>query len=272
MAGLRSRWRIVSAGFTENLRARRFWSAVPVNRFTTDGFEVIEGFLERDECKRLVRLADELLPGPGRRISGNCYTWVKSEAAHGRNRGVREVLNVNEIDARLGELMASRRIQDLFAERIGEPVELLGFGIQFDDIDTTSKRGFHVDGLFPPELKAFVYLDDVDENGDGPYTIVPESHRWFLRKFLNDAVNACTTGARRDMRYLVPEAQLQTVLAPAGTLILSTQDAIHKGWTDHWRRPRHALVAYGRTASRSGGGPLTEGIEGLIADGAPRAV
>jgi hypothetical protein len=251
------------AGVTENLRARRFWSKMPENRFTTEGFEVIEGFLDRAECERLVQFADELLPGPSRRIEGNCYTWVKSEAAHGRNRGVREVLNVNEVDAALGALMESRAIQDLFGERIGQPVELLGFGIQFDDVDTTSKRGLHVDGLYPPQFKAFIYLNDVEDNGDGPYTIVPGSQRWFVRKFLNDVVNACTTGARRDMRFLVPQTELRTVLAPAGTLILSTQDAIHKGWSDHWRRPRHALVAYARTAADFRGGPLTEGIEYL---------
>ena len=266
MSGLRQRWRTVCAGLVENLQARQFWAAVPENRFTQDGFEVIEGFLDREECERLIVLADEMLPGPGRRILGNCYTWVKSEAAHGRNRGVRELLNVDEIDSRLAELKASRIVQDLFTERLGERVELLGFSIQFDDVDTTSKRGFHVDGLFPPQLKAFIYLNDVEENGDGPYTIVPGSHRWFLRKFLNDVVNACTTGARRDMRLLVSEARLRTVLAPAGTLILSTQDAIHKGWTNHWRQPRHALIAYARTAARSEGGPLTEGIEFLPVD------
>jgi hypothetical protein len=265
VGALRSRWATVRAGVTENAAARRFWSSAPDNRFTTEGFEVIEGFLDRGECDRLVRLANELLPGPSRRIEGNCYTWVKSEAAHGRNRGVREVLNVNEVDSGLTDLMAGRAIQDLFAERLGEPVELLGFGIQFDDIDTTSKRGLHVDGLFPPQLKAFVYLNDVEEKGDGPYTILPGSHRWFVRKFLNDVINACTTGARRDMRYFVPSSRLHTVLAPAGTLILSTQDAMHKGWTDHWRRPRHALVAYARTARHFEGGPLTEGIQFLPA-------
>jgi hypothetical protein len=256
----------VTGSITENLQGRRFWSAVPHNEFTDVGYEVIEGFFDREECERLIRLAEAVLPGPSHRISGNCYTWVKSEAAHGRNRGVREVLNVNEIDRPLADLMAGQRIQHLFAERLGESVELLGFGIQFDDVDTATKRGLHVDGLFPPQLKAFVYLNDVDDNCDGPYSIVPGSHRWFFRKFLNDLVNAFTTGARRDMRYLVPQAKVCTVLAPAGTMILSTQDAIHKGWSDHWRRPRHALVAYARTAKRCEGGPLTEGIEFLADD------
>lgn len=265
VGGLRSRWQTVRRAVRENLEGRRFWSQAPTNRFTTDGFEVVEGFLDRDECRRLVEMADQHLPGPSHRVSGNCYTWVKAEADHGRNASVRELLNVNDIDEGLASLMESRVIHDLFSDRLGEPVELLGLSIQFDDVDTESKRDFHVDGLFPPQLKGFIYLNDVEDNGDGPYTIIPRSHRWFARKFLNDVANALTTGARRDMRFLIPRGRLRTVLAPAGTLILSTQDAIHKGWTDHWRRPRHALIAYATPARHFPGGPLTEGVEFVAA-------
>jgi hypothetical protein len=261
--GLRSRCATLGGSVRGNLRGRRFWSHTPVNRFTVDGYEVVPGFLDPTECARLVQLADSHLTGPSHRISGAAYTWVKSEAGHGRNRNVRELLNANEIDEGLADLLASRRIQDLFGDRLGQRVELLGFGIQVDDIDTSSKRGFHVDGLFPLQLKAFVYLNDVSEPGDGPYTIVPGSHRWFVRKFVNDVVNAITSGARRDMRWFVDDRQAVTVLAPAGTLILSTQDAIHKGWSDQWRQRRTALIAYARTEPDFHGGPLTEGIEFL---------
>jgi hypothetical protein len=234
-----------------------------VNRFTLDGFEVVPGFLDPDECARLIHLADEHLAGPSHRISARSYTWVKSEADHGRNRNVRELLNANDIDDGLAELLDSRRIQDLFSERLGQRVELLGFGIQVDEIDTSSKRGLHVDGLFPIQLKAFVYLNDVERNGDGPYAILPGSHRWFGRKFLNDVVNALTSGARRDMRRFVDDREIRTVLAPAGTMILSTQDAIHKGWSDQWRQRRCALIAYARIATHHHGQSLTEGIEFL---------
>lgn len=263
MGGWRSRWRTCRDSVRGNWQDRGFWASRPDNAFTRDGFEVIEGFLDREQCQRLARLADEHLPGPSHRVAGDCYTWVKSEASHGRNTGVRELLNVQSIDPFLAELLQQRTLQQLFEERLGERVELYGFGIQHDGIDTSSKRGFHIDCVFPPQLKAFVYLNDVEVEGDGPYTIVPGSHRWYGRKVVNDVANALTTGAKRDMRFLVPDRRLHTVLAPAGTLILSTQDAIHKGWTDHWRTPRHALVAYGTTAPWFQGGSLTEGIEFL---------
>ena len=106
----------------------------------------------------------------------------------------------------------------------------MGFGIQMDGVDTATKRDFHVDRLFPPLLKAFVYLTDVDEDGDGPYTVIPGSHRKFVRKEANDFVNAATTGGRRDMHRLAGRESFEKVLGSAGTLILSTQDVMHKGW------------------------------------------
>jgi len=258
---LLSRLNIVRAAVRDNWRSSRYWATRPLNEFTDRSYTVVHGFLSREECDRLRRLAEEHLPGPSHVVSGNCYTWVKKEARHGRNASVRELLNANEIDEGLARLLESGRIQQLFSERLGERVELVGFGLQLDDIDTTSKRGLHVDVLYPPLMKAFIYLNDVDDPGDGPYAIAPGSHRWWFRKLLNDVINACTTGARRDMRYFIPEDRVQAILGPAGTMILSTQDAMHKGWGHHWRTPRYVLIAYGVTAPYYTGQPLAEGRE-----------
>jgi hypothetical protein len=265
---LRARTSIVGHAVRGCLAGRRFWENRPTNSFVRDGYEVIHGFLDRVECERLVALAAAHLPGPSHQVAGNCYTWVKAESAHGRNRGVRELLNVNDIDDNVATLMADRRVHSLFEARLGERVEMYGFSIQFDDVDTTSKRGFHIDGYAPPQFKAFIYLNDVLDEGDGPYTIVPGSHRWSARKLANDLVNAATSGTRRDVRYLVDDDDLRTVLAPAGTIILSTQDAVHKGWSNHWRTPRYAMIGYATTARHFRGGPITEGADAI---GQPRA-
>lgn len=268
MAGLRhlprriiARLRIIRLAVRDNWRSRKYWATRPTNEFTENSYLLVPEFLDRTECERIVRMAEQHLRGPSHIVSGNCYTWVKKEAAHGRNSSVRELLNVNEIDARLASLLDSDRIQALFSQYLGERVEVLGFGIQLDEVNTHSKRGFHVDVLHPPLVKAFIYLNDVDDLGDGPYTIVPGSHRWWFRKFLNDVINACTVGSSRDMSFFVPENRVRTVLAPAGTMILSTQDAMHKGWGNQWRNPRYVLIAYGVTAPHFKDEPLSEGRE-----------
>ncbi len=76
--GLSRRLSIAVAAFRENRRARRFWATRPRNAFTSAGFEVFPGFLDRAECRRLVALADDLAPGPSHRLAGHCYTWVTS--------------------------------------------------------------------------------------------------------------------------------------------------------------------------------------------------
>jgi hypothetical protein len=263
MLNLRTRASIASRAVRGCIAGHRFWANRPANAFTREGYEVIDGFLSRAECDRLVALAAAHLPGPSHRVAGNCYTWVKAESAHGRNRGVRELLNVDDLDDGVARLMANRDVHALFEARLGERVEMYGFSIQFDDIDTTSKRGFHIDVYTPPLFKVFIYLNDVLDEGDGPYTIVPGSHRWSGRRLVNDFANAVTSAARRDMRYLVNDSDARTVLAPAGTAILSTQDAVHKGWSNHWRTPRHVLIGYATPARYFRGGPLTEGVETL---------
>lgn len=265
MSTVSTRLSIAAAAVVGNRRARRFWARRPVNAFTTAGYEVIPNFLPRAECERLVALADAHLAGPSHVVSGGCYTWVRSEAAHGRNSQVRELLNVEEIDEPLARMADDGVFQDLFAQRLGEPVELIGLSIQRDGVDTTTKRDFHVDQLYPPSFKAFVYLTDVEQDGDGPYTVIPGSHRRFARKLANDFVNAATSGARRDMHRLAPAVPPVKVLAPAGTLILSTQDAMHKGWGAQSRRARHALIAYATTPEHFPGRGLREGIEHLHA-------
>lgn len=262
MGGLDRRFDILRAAVRDNRSARRFWSRQPENAFTTRGYEIIPDFLPRDECRRLVQLADGIPKDRSRRLGGNCHVWVKSDASHGRNSQVQEILNVNDIDVSVDRLMRSGVIQDLYAERLAEAVEMPGMSLQIDGIDARTKRDFHVDTLYPPLFKAFIYLTDVEEDGDGPYTIVPRSHRHFGRKLLNDLVNAATTAARRDMHHF-GTGSAEKILAPAGTLILSTQDAVHKGWTEQSRRWRYALIGHCTTATRGGTGPLRDGADFL---------
>ena len=257
--GLRRRWMIARDAVRLNRRARAEWQARPDNAFTTDGYAVVPDLLDRAECERLVALADDLLTESSRVISGNCYTWVKAQAAHGRNTQVREILNVNEVDPGVAALLDERVVQREFEARLGEPVELYGFSIQVDGTDTRTKRGFHVDTLHPPVLKAFIYLTDVHDEADGPYTIIPGSHRHYVRKAINDFINAVSSSGRRDMHHVVADRRQTPVLGPAGTMILSTQDAMHKGGSEHSGRPRYALIAHGTTARHFAGGPLTEG-------------
>lgn len=267
MSSLTYRGRTVLSAIKGNLAARRFWSQQPDNDFTRDGYEIIPGALDAATCDRLVQLGESLLEDHSYRIDGDCYLSVRAEGAIAADTQVRAIMNINLVDDGVADLMASRKVQSLYEDRLDVAVEVRGFSLQIDGVDTTTKRDFHVDGLYPPIFKAFIYLTDVTEDGDGPYTIIPGSHRQYARKVANDVRNALLHGdRRREMGSFIRRDRCTKVLAPRGTMILSTQDAIHKGWQDHWKAPRFALIAHATTAAQAlgeGGGPLTTGLDRL---------
>ncbi|HEX7132064.1 MAG TPA: phytanoyl-CoA dioxygenase family protein [Iamia sp.] len=267
MSSVTFRARTVLSAIKGNLAAWRFWRQQPDNDFTRNGYEIIPGVLDAATCDRLIDLGESLLDDHSYRIDGDCYLSVRAERGIVGDSQVRAIMNINLVDDGVAELMASRTVQSLYEDRLRVGVEVRGFSLQVDGVDTKTKRDFHVDGLYPPVFKAFIYLTDVTEDGEGPYTIIPGSHRHYARKLANDVRNALRHGdRRRDMGSFIPRDRASKVLAPRGTMILSTQDSIHKGWQDHWKSPRFALIAHATTAAqfaRDGGGPLTTGLDRL---------
>jgi hypothetical protein len=144
----------------------------------------------------------------------------------------------------MAEFYSSGQIERLFEARLGEKMRLQSVTLQVDDPDTQTKRGFHIDSSSPPNYKAFIYLNDVRELGDGPYTVVPGSHRDRLKKVINRMNNVWRDLPRTDMRLGYTDAQAQPILGNAGTLILSCQHLAHKGWQHHDRQRRYVVICY----------------------------
>jgi hypothetical protein len=133
--------------------------------------------------------------------------------------------------------------------------------IQVDDTDVETKRGFHVDGVNPPLFKAFVDLNDVDQLGDGPYTVVPSSHRHVIRKWLNCAYARVRGYHERDMRLFYRDGQSRQFFGSKGTCVLSTQTLAHKGWHHQDVSRRFILICYLTIASNEA--PFTLGRAAL---------
>src|SRR5687767_14758603 len=85
---LKSRLNPPRAPIRDNGHSRRYWVTRPRNEFTERSYVVVPDFLSREECTRIRDLADRHLSGPSHVVAGNCYTWVKKEARHGRNASV----------------------------------------------------------------------------------------------------------------------------------------------------------------------------------------
>ena len=222
----------------------------PFNDFTIKGYEVIPDFWDKNECDRLIHLANRYLRDRSYIIDGNCYL-VCREALQKVDTKVQQIMNCQEIDAGLSQLFHSHIIEEMFEQRIGQKVRLRSITIQVDNLDTQTKRGFHNDGVTPPIYKAFIYLNDVEDYGDGPYTVISSSHRHIWRKIINHLYNRIaiflsgdTTYPKGDMRLFYRDKQSVSIFAKAGTLILSNQQLAHKGWQQHDRNKRYVLSCY----------------------------
>ncbi len=258
---------LTSARYTlsSSLKCRRFWKSAPSNPFTLNGYEVIPNFMPREECQRLVELSKATMKDHSYRVKDLCYTTVRSEKGAGTDLCVKQIMNVHIIDPALSNLAQEGSIQRLFAERLGEPVSWIGFNIQIDGVDTKTKRGFHLDGAWPPLYKAFIYLTDVDAEGDGPYTVIPGSNRHVLRKGMGQFITMLSGGEHSDMP-LYSDKKCVRMLGKAGTLVLSTQDLVHKGWHNHFARDRYVLIGEFTLTRFFTGKPITRGLNRIRED------
>ena len=234
------------------LNDHRDYLRQPRNEFTLQGYEVIKGFLDKDECSRLIQVANRYLLNQSYAIDGNCYLVCRKDL-QGVDTQVQQIMNAQEVDEKLSQLFHSHIIEDMFERQIGEKLHLQSITIQVDNPDTQSKRGFHSDNVTPPIYKAFIYLNDVDDYGDGPYTVIPGSHRHTFRKILNylycwvkSIVPKQRNSGRKldDRRLFYSNKQSVSIFGKAGTLIISNQQIAHKGWEKHDRNKRYALICY----------------------------
>ena len=174
-------------------------------------------------------------------------------------------MNVHVIDPGVNNLAQRGDIQRLLAERVGEPVSWIGFNLQLDGVDTETKRGYHLDGAWPPLFKAFIYLTDVDTEGDGPYTVIPGSNRHVLRKAISQFINSFFGGRHSDMP-LYSDKRCVRMYGKAGTMVLSTQDLVHKGWHNHHARDRYVLIGEFGLSRLYDGKPITRGLNRIRED------
>lgn len=242
-----SKWGIIRI-----LKDRRDYSRQPSNEFTTQGYEVIQDFLDKNECDRLIQVTNRYLSDQSYSISGDSYLLCRKDLLQGLDREVQHIINAQQIDDKLSQLFDSHIIEETFERRIGERLQLRSITIRVDNPDTQSKRGYHTDGVTPPEYKAFIYLSDVDDYGDGPYTVIPGSHLHTFRKIINylyswtmTVLSISKTYSRKDdVRLFYSDKQSVSIFGKAGTLIISNQQLVHKGWHEHDQDKRYALICY----------------------------
>lgn len=110
----------------------------------------------------------------------------------------------------------------------------------FRNDSVTVTRALHTDTL-DCFYNGFVYLDDVLDEGDGPYSYVPGSHRredlLYKASFVNDVRR------RRNKEFPELAGAAVPLLGPKGTVIISCQRGVHGGVPQRAGGSRTMLVA-----------------------------
>lgn len=213
------------------------------------GIVIVPSFFDCDECDRIARSVEALhsrcrdrgVPfhedeqvvyqaGAGRLKGYHQFSHCGKTVMHVRGGADNGMVDIFNCDLALpGELKPLRQAF--------ESQEVLGAlgrrGLTPRNLNVyinrgiTQTRGFHVDS-YSEQIKGFIYLTDVVRLEDGPYTFVKSTHR-------ESAVRRANRKLCGDMKPpteapIVDPLAIMPALAPKGSLIISDQGGIHRGW------------------------------------------
>jgi hypothetical protein len=165
---------------------REVWRNGKSNFFNENGYDVIGPFLDPKECDRFVELADSYYRDNSYLINDTAYFVRREEVPSSHtiyDKKTWQIFNVQDLDDCARDLFDSGQVEELFRQRLDWPVTLQSCTIQVSGVEGRHRQPWHVDSYTPPTLKAFVYLNDVDEARFGPFSIVPGSHSHVIRRW-----------------------------------------------------------------------------------------
>jgi hypothetical protein len=161
-----------------------------------------------------------------------------------RDLNVRQLTGAEHLSTGLAALRESGRIESTMSALTGLDITLGALTVQIDWPDTTTKRGLHVDSHWPPTYKAFVYLTPVTGPENGPFSVVPGSHRDRARKVRAVVGNRLARRKETDVDHVYRIEDARCLLGGPGTGIFADQRLAHAGWPGHTTGTRFMLVAY----------------------------
>ena len=103
-------------------------------------------------------------------------------------------------------------------------------------------RIFHIDNCQPVVYKAFIYLTNVNSIEYGPYSFIKGTHRFSLPVYYNLIRNLFLKNYRSTDMLIYKKKQEIIGMGNKGTVIISNQNGIHRGYPQAKGKERVALV------------------------------
>ena len=237
---------VTSIASREGLRAAK-------DALTRHGIVIVPNFYDREDAlvagNRALAIAEEV--GDGSLANGQPEGYVvevdsprgyydlageafaTANLRLGADRGLLDIFNFDALDegtgSRLRTALSSRHVMDLVPTPEGKAWRPWNLNV-YVNRGVTHTRMFHVDSYGGGQVKAFLYLTDVNSTDDGPYSYVLDSHKAGAYRDLNLAVTRAHRVFKPTDAPLVDPAKILPVIAPAGSLVVSDQSGFHRGF------------------------------------------
>ena len=232
-----------------------FWSTTPDKNFKSDGIFVVPNFFSAELCDELVEQAKSLLSDESKSLGPDSWFYVRGNKGDGRDTKVRQFFGFDNLNSNLKKIIDARTVTNLFEEKLGKKLVLRNCSMMVDEPDTETKRSFHSDNNPPASFKAFVYLTDVLNETNGPFSVIVGTHRSHYLRAKNVVSNILNNRKITDLETYLPKQKETAFTGKKGTAIFSTQTAFHRGNPKHSEKTRFMLVFYYSLKSQ---GPFEE--------------
>jgi hypothetical protein len=172
--------------------------------------------------------------------NGTEITHRNSKDATGADHGMidikyteRSIKSVSSVDQTpLIKILESASNQEVIAVRVNAYV----------NVGVENTRGYHIDDAQPHMYKAFVYLTDATDLSCGPYSFVKKSHRFSLHSYVNIIKNLFIKNNRSTDSPWYDHNLVQHCTGKKGTMVMSNQNAIHRGMPQDKGKKRVAII------------------------------
>lgn len=150
---------------------------------------------------------------------------------NGADNGMLDIFNIdNLLRDKLSIGLFNKIREDLFLNKF---LKSLTKSLKMQNINSyvnsgvTKTRGFHVDS-YKNQIKLFIYLTDVMELKQGPYTFVKGSHKQNPYRLINSQLSE---GIKiKTETPIININDIYPILAKKGTLVISDQSGFHRGF------------------------------------------
>lgn len=170
--------------------------------------------------------------------------FARPDGRSGSDAGMVDIFHPEKLSSELNQLTSSvlqaEVIQNLLWTSCLSPVKIKCRNLYINN-GVEDTRGFHCDGR-ALKFKAFLFLSDVRDLGEGPYCYVKGSHHdgapWLRTSAFNQAngIDIC------EFTQLGGSEALP-MMARAGDMVISSQAGAHRGHPQHPEGKRRVLVA-----------------------------